>query len=959
MMAKSLQVSIPTTQAEDRSGGRESPAESIRQELLNEVSRITQKSVAWVPDSLADKCYQCNTLFSLVLRRHHCRRCGNIFCDACSLSRMPLVSAGFFTPVRVCDKCCEAAKRSHRHMLNERRRQHLAQSLPASSMTTMHAELHHHLPLDDEDDFHEQSATMSPTSANLIDTVSIQTIPGEVVVVRGINVYLRTPDYNENEPGTLYITNYRLVFTSLRKSRGSEAATPLRRRSKTPIAIQSAPMLAPPLYHAIPLRTIERIKRQEIAENDTGVLDIVCKDIRRIQIIFPGLVQMQTFSFFDKCDQILRHPMTYFAKVSSEVFPTATIVDGWNVYDPVAEFNRLGVGVTTTWRITDVNSSYTFCPTYSAAIAVPASISDDALRIAGAFRSKARIPTLSWRDIQTGATICRSSQPFVGLGQKQCAEDIALIQAIAAANPSSSTLVIVDARPWANAVAQKTVGRAGYELTAHYEFKPDDDENSPTSSSKETCTDYMGLTECRLVFMGIENIHIMRKSFQKLVDLCMAKDQRLQTATGSSNKWNEHVAATKWLDHISCILHAAVEIVRLVKSEKASVLVHCSDGWDRTSQLTALAELMLDPYYRTIRGFAILVEKDWCGFGHKFSERTGHNPPTDTSEISVVFLQWIECVWQLIRQFPCSFEFNSRYLILILDHLYACRFGTFLYDSESQRVAEERIAPTVSLWTYLSSLEVSLISNPFYEPRKYSRQNWHARMTERRQANEVPMSLWQEVMDEEPSPSIVGLEDTEHDVVVVHTDNSHQLQRQMSVTPPPASKQEQEVTGIKKMMHSIVQDLDTGLMFPHVSEETIMAPRRHVYNDLFASFVSNSEEHSDGDGAGDACFDGVDDTDVLIPSVSVKSLRLWTEYYLRWDATCSIERNADLEREAKLRDVLADLELLKQSKAPQKDLSVTTEDTTTQQTLQKQQFQLEMDRMCMSYEDRLSHFLNR
>lgn len=53
-----------------------------------------------------------------------------------------------------------------------------------------------------------------------------------------------------------------------------------------------------------------------------------------------------------------------------------------------------------------------------------------------------------------------------------------------------------------------------------------------------------------------------------------------------------------------------------------SVLIHCSDGnksiltavkndiwhvsgWDRTSQLSALAELLLDPYYRTIRGFQV------------------------------------------------------------------------------------------------------------------------------------------------------------------------------------------------------------------------------------------------------------------------------------------------------------------------------------------------------------------
>lgn len=44
-----------------------------------------------------------------------------------------------------------------------------------------------------------------------------------------------------------------------------------------------------------------------------------------------------------------------------------------------------------------------------------------------------------------------------------------------------------------------------------------------------------------------------------------------------------------------------------------TALVHCSDGWDRTSQLVALAQVMLDPFYRTIAGFAVLVEKDWLG----------------------------------------------------------------------------------------------------------------------------------------------------------------------------------------------------------------------------------------------------------------------------------------------------------------------------------------------------------
>lgn len=39
--------------------------------------------------------------------------------------------------------------------------------------------------------------------------------------------------------------------------------------------------------------------------------------------------------------------------------------------------------------------------------------------------------------------------------------------------------------------------------------------------------------------------------------------------------------------------------------EKVSVVVHCSDGWDRTAQTCSLAGIMLDPYYRTIHGFQV------------------------------------------------------------------------------------------------------------------------------------------------------------------------------------------------------------------------------------------------------------------------------------------------------------------------------------------------------------------
>ena len=66
-------------------------------------------------------------------------------------------------------------------------------------------------------------------------------------------------------------------------------------------------------------------------------------------------------------------------------------------------------------------------------------------------------------------------------------------------------------------------------------------------------------------------------------------------------------------------MKGGVFIARKLALEQTSVLCHCSDGWDRTPQLCTLAQLALDPYYRTIDGFEVLIEKDWLSFGHKVS----------------------------------------------------------------------------------------------------------------------------------------------------------------------------------------------------------------------------------------------------------------------------------------------------------------------------------------------------
>lgn len=119
---------------------------------------------------------------------------------------------------------------------------------------------------------------------------------------------------------------------------------------------------------------------------------------------------------------------------------------------------------------------------------------------------------------------------------------------------------------------------------------------------------------------------------------------------------------THWLQYISQLLQTTVEVSRTLHHHSRPVLIHCSDGWDRTTQITSLVQLLLDPYYRSLEGFCVLVEREWLSFGHKFSDRCGFGPD---GEQSPVFLQWLDCLYQLINQFPTSFEFNSVFLVSV------------------------------------------------------------------------------------------------------------------------------------------------------------------------------------------------------------------------------------------------------------------------------------------------------
>jgi len=57
----------------------------------------------WQDDNLATNCKGCDKVFSLTVRKHHCRQCGSIFCNECANNYTQVASSK--KPVRVCAPC--------------------------------------------------------------------------------------------------------------------------------------------------------------------------------------------------------------------------------------------------------------------------------------------------------------------------------------------------------------------------------------------------------------------------------------------------------------------------------------------------------------------------------------------------------------------------------------------------------------------------------------------------------------------------------------------------------------------------------------------------------------------------------------------------------------------------------------------------------------------------------------
>lgn len=468
-----------------------------------------------------------------------------------------------------------------------------------------------------------------------------------------------------------------------------------------------------------------------------------------------------------------------------------------------------------------------YSKTYPALLVVPSKVSDSVLRYAGEYRSRQRIPALVYRHPINNCSITRSSQPTPGLRGNRNPQDERLVAAIFATNrgwkpTNTPSSVSLDPTPDSSLVNlnelsanSSFIGAADAEAPSPKKLNLEDlTESSETDAdaprvygaqqrnlivdARPTVNAYamqaVGLGSEKMdyypgaekAYLGIDNIHVMRKSLDTIIEAIKESD----LTSFPPNR--QLLAKSGWIKHIANILDGTALIARTVGIMHSHVLIHCSDGWDRTSQLSALSQILLDPYYRTMEGFMVLVEKDWLSFGHMFRHRSGFlshekwfsienekierktdgqggNPfenalrgarglfnrqnesneslnqlpepngaenitdVTDTAspkptkigaaeehrvtkpnELSPVFHQFLDCVYQLLYQHPTRFEFSERFLRRLLYHLYSCQYGTFLFDNEKERVEARAKERTRSVWDYFLCRKQEFL-NPNYD----------------------------------------------------------------------------------------------------------------------------------------------------------------------------------------------------------------------------------------------------